>query len=157
MLTKETVVVGGSSLLAKNYPSSFFYTGILREIRYRPETSKKWPSTSVNLRLYRTTSTGGWNKAAIWKSVVPGVSEVSFYPRNLITTTTTEAITRASSHFTDIPFVDQKFLVRISTCKTPGAASTAESCFLDLYFDGFQYRTSERGSRVREQTSHLNL
>lgn len=157
MLTKETVVVAGTSLLANNFPSSFFYTGILREIRYRPETSKAWPSTDVFLRLYRTTSTGGWNNAAIWKQCVPGASEVSFFPRDVITTSATQAVTRQTSHFQNISFVDQKFLVRISTCKTPGNASSAVNCYMDLYFDGFQYRSSERGARVRNQTSSLNL
>ena len=157
MLTKETVVVGGSSLLAKNYPSSFFYTGILKEIRYRPESSKAWPTTSVFLRVYRTTSTGTWQKTNVWRQSVPGNSEVSFYPRTFITTTTTEAVTSGTSHVANINFVDQKFLVRISTCKAAGAASTAANCFLDLYFDGLQYRSSERGARIRNQTSSLNL
>ena len=158
MIVKETVVVSGTSLLANNFPSSFFYTGILREIRYRPESSKAWPTTDVALRVYRTTSTGGWNRANIWRQCVPGASEVSFFPKSRVTTTTTEtADSRYSSQFTDILFVDQKFLVRISTCKAAGAASSAVNCFLDLYFDGLQYRSSERGARIRNQTSSLNL
>ncbi len=153
MLTRETVNINGSTLLATNFPSSFFYTGILKEVRYRPGSSLHWPATSVDLLLYRGTGTGAWRKSGVFKQCIPGGSEVSFFPRNLITTSATEVVTRHSSHYADVSFVDQKFLVRVTTC----LKDTALNCYVDLYFEGLQYRTSERGARTRNQTSMLNL
>ncbi len=153
MLTKETVNINGSTLVGTNFPSSFFYTGVLKEIRYRPYSSLHWCATSVDLLLYRGTATGGWRKSGVFKQCIPGGSEVSFFPRTFITTSATEVVTSGTSHVADINFVDQKFLIRLTTCPK----DTALNCYLDLYFDGLQYRSSERGARVRNQTSHLNL
>ncbi len=153
MITKETVNIEGSTLVATNFPSSFFYTGVLKEIRYRPYSSLHWPTTSIDLLLYRGTATGTWNKAGIFKQCVPGGSEVSFFPQNLITTSATEVVTRASSHFADINFVDQRFLLRLTTCPK----DTALRAYVDIFFDGVQYPTSEYGGRIRNRTSMLNL
>ena len=140
-ITKNSILIIGSTVAAVLINSSYYFRGTLLEVRVRPFTTNAshFPATSVLLNVFRQSTD---NERRILKMYCPS-SACSWYPRLKVTTSSTGggSVDASSSYGSSgvrmpyvekIPFYDEKVRVKIAQC----AKTMAKRCYLDVYFDG---------------------